>query len=301
MATRYARVGIKPSPKPDNLLRFKALVSRINRRQWNMLPDSIHGRLTYNGHRMTLFEFTQHFRQEFPPKSNITLDIVSILGGKLSGSDEVDRADGGGPVGARLRVTMVVVDGMMLPGTSRSTIHYARHMFAYFAKGKINELSDISDLSERFPHGSKITPVPSLRPPPPRVSIDLRTFYQDYITAINSTKGGPEVGVFCKASGVVWNGSKKSVEDYCLLMRKAFDAIPDLEFNAHTVLVDEDLQQIAVRIDFSGTPVKPFGGGIPNGKQVAFSEHAFYWLEQGKISDVLTIVDWENYRAQLMC
>ena len=92
----------------------------------------------------------------------------------------------------------------------------------------------------------------------------------------------------------------KSVEEYCMLVGTAFDAIPDLKFTAHTVVVDEEKQQIAVRIDFTGTPVKPFGGAMPNGRAVAFSELAFYWLEQGKISDVLTVLDLESYRAQLM-
>lgn len=85
-----------------------------------------------------------------------------------------------------------------------------------------------------------------------------------------------------------------------MLMGNAFDAIPDLQFTARTVLVDEEKQQIAAQIDFTGTPVKPFGGGMPNGRPVAFTEHAFYWLEQGKISDVLTVVDLESYRVQLM-
>lgn len=303
IAARYARIGINRPPRLDNRLRFKAFIDRINRRQWNMLPDGIHPKLTYNGHPMSLYEYTQHLKQDFPPKSNVTLEIVSAVGGKIRDGQQDTSADGGGgPVGARLRVKTIIIDGagLHVSTAQRQKFEYSRHMFVYFFNNKISDISDISDEGDKFRQLARITPLPTLRPPPPRVSIDMQQFYEEYIDTINSSKGGHAVQKFCKPTGVTWNGNKKSADEYCMLMGNAFDAIPDLQFTAHTVLVNVEKQQIAARIDFTGTPVKPFGGGIPNGRPVAFTEHAFYWLEQGKISDVLTIVDWESYRAQLM-
>ncbi|KAK0735281.1 hypothetical protein B0T26DRAFT_691346 [Lasiosphaeria miniovina] len=290
-AARYARTGIKPPRKLDSRRRFKNFIDRINRRQWETLGEGIHRRLAYNGRDMSQYELIQHLKQEFAPKTHTTMEIVALVGGKT---------DEDGSIGARLRVKHQVVQGPYLTSAARRRFEYARHMFVQYTAGKISEISDIPDEDERRREPKHILPPPGLRPPPPRVSIDLGQFYTDYIACINGGNMTRELQRFCKSTGVTWNGSKLAVDQYRKLMEGAFDAIDGLKFIAHTVLVDEARQQIAVRIDFIGTPVKPFGGAFPNGKQVIFSEHAFYWLEQGKISDVLTIVDWESYKSQLI-
>ncbi|KAL2138746.1 hypothetical protein VTI28DRAFT_6305 [Corynascus sepedonium] len=289
---RYVRTGVAPPPKTNNRTRFKSFLDRINRRQWELLTDVVHGKVAYNKQNLSLYEFTVVLKHEFAPKTNITMDIITSVGG----DDEGD-----GSVIARLRVSTLVTDGPCLPSTARKRSEYARHMVVYFSDTKINRIYDISDADEKQALSQRVVPPPSLRPPPPRTSIDLRQFYADYIACINSGKMAEGLHRFCSSSGVVWNGTRFTVEQYGDMIQSSLDAISGLFFDIHTLVVDESRQQIAARLEFTGTPVKPFAGGVPNGRSVAFAEHVFYWLDGGKISDVLTIVDWEDYRSQLAC
>ncbi|KAK4097151.1 hypothetical protein N658DRAFT_434568 [Parathielavia hyrcaniae] len=224
------------------------------------------------------------------------MDIITAVGGDHDGLD--------GPVAARLRVKRLVAEGPCLRSAARQHFEYARHMFVFFTDNKISQIYDISDDDDgaEKPEGGQpqcIVPPPSLRPPPPRTSIDMRQFYADYIACLNSGELAEDLHQFCKPSGVVWNGTLMSVQQYADMIQASLDAISGLFFDMHTLVVDEPRQQLAARIEFTGTPVKPHAGGVPNGRQVAFAEHVFYWLEQGRISDVLSIVDWEEYRSQL--
>ncbi|KAK3328721.1 hypothetical protein B0H66DRAFT_578817 [Apodospora peruviana] len=290
---RYDSIGVKPPPKQDNRRRFKVFIDRINRREWAYFHDGIQPTLMYNRTEMTLYDFTQLLKYEFGPKSNAHIEMCTVVGGK---------DDDEGPVAARMRVktTVLTNSGLLMSSAQRKKFEYARHMVVYFSDKKICEISDLSDEDAKSRQPSRVLGLPGLRPPPPPLPIDMQQFYADYIACINATKGGEEVQKFCKQAGVVHNGARLALDRYCRLMSSAFDAIEDLQFVAHTVLHDEVRQLLAVRIDFTGTPVRPFGGGIPNGKTVVFSELVFYWLENGKISDVLSIVDWAGYRTQLI-
>ncbi|KAL2159386.1 hypothetical protein VTH06DRAFT_2390 [Thermothelomyces fergusii] len=289
-SARYARFGVAPPPKADNRTRFKSFVDRINRRQWELLSDVVHGRPGYNKQQLSLYEFTAVLKHEFAPKTNITLDIVTSLGGDAAAAD--------GPVMARLRVNTLVTEGPCLPSAARKHSEYARHMVAHFAGAKISHLYDISDADEKQSLSRPILPLPGPRPPP-RTSADLARFYADYIACINDGRIAEELHRFCRPSGVVWNGTHYTVQQYGEMIRSSREAISGLVFDIHTLVVDLSRQQLAARLEFTGTPVKPFAGAVPNGRSVAFAEHVFYWLEDGKIADVLTIVDWEDCRSQL--
>ena len=291
MAIAFKELGYTPQPKPTNRRRFKKFVNRINRRQWEFLNDSVHSNLTYNGQSLTLFAFIQLLKDEFGQRgAHVRMDPVVIVGG---------REDGDGEVAARLRVSAAVVEGPHLRAAARRRSQYARHMFVAFAKKKITAISDISDADERARRAQNIVALPALRPPPPPVSIDMRRFYGDYLACINAGRIVLDADRFCKPGGVVWNGRKLTVAQYAKQIQDSLEAIDGLRFAARTVLVDETRQLLAVQLDFRGTPVKPYAGAVPNGRDVTFSEHALYWLEQGKISDVLTIIDWDAYRSQL--
>ncbi|KAK3364709.1 hypothetical protein B0T25DRAFT_71372 [Lasiosphaeria hispida] len=275
---------IPPPPTVDNAYRFHSFIDRINLRQWSLLSASFHPRLRYNHTDVSLFEFTTLLRDEFAPKTGAQADVVTLVGG---GGDREG-------VAARLRVRRIVRGEKVYCGARGEGREYARHMVLGWERGKIAVVFDASE--DEGP--GRILPLPGLRPPPPRVSVDLEAFYREYLKCINEGRMDEELGRFVKDK-MVWNGTGMEVGQYAGLMKASFEAIQGLEFKAHTVLVDEGRQMLAVRIEFAGTPIKPYGGAIPSGKPVFFAEHVFYWLEQGRISDVLTIVDWEAYRAQM--
>ncbi|KAA8635348.1 hypothetical protein SMACR_01546 [Sordaria macrospora] len=246
----------------DNKLRFRSLIDRINRHQWSFLSDEVHSTITYNKEDISLYHLVESFKEEFSRRSNTQMEIVTLVAGT---------PEEGEAVAARLKVKDIVVQRPYTASSQRRQTEYTRHMFVYFSDGKISEIQDIVDGDEKRRQSANIVPVPNFRPPPPPSSIDLRQFYEDYIACINEKRIQQDLHQFCK--GTV--------------------------FVPRTVLIDEAKQQIAVRIEFAGLPVKPFGGAMPNGRRVHFAEHAIYWLEQGKISHVLTIVDWEDFKSQL--
>jgi predicted ester cyclase len=82
-------------------------------------------------------------------------------------------------------------------------------------------------------------------------------------------------------------------------MEDSFEVISGLVFSVRDLIVDDERQQIFSRIEFTGTPVRPYAGVEPNGRPVRFAEHAIYWLDRGKIARVVTVIDWKSYREQL--
>ncbi|KAJ4416592.1 hypothetical protein N0V85_002223 [Neurospora sp. IMI 360204] len=283
-------VTLNSPTEVDNKSRFRSFIDRINRRQWSFLSDQVQGIITYNKEDISLYQLVETFKEEFSHRSHTQMEIVTLVAG-TPGDKE--------PVAARLKVKDLVVQGRPYTASSqRKQTEYTRHMFVYFTDERISEIQDIVDGDEKRRQSPNIVPVPNFRPPPPPSSIDLRQFYDDYIACINGKTMQQDLHQFCKGT-VVWNGAEMALNHYGQLMENAFDAIAGLQFVPRTVLIDEAKQQIAVRIEFAGLPIKPFGSAIPNGRRVHFAEHAFYWLEHGKISHVLTIVDWEDFKSQL--
>ncbi|KAK4176341.1 hypothetical protein QBC36DRAFT_9873 [Triangularia setosa] len=308
---RYERFGVRPPPPLTNQYRFRLFIDRVNRRQWEFLPNIANQKLSYNGEPISLHDLVHVFKEEFGQGSTSKLHIAVMVGGDIhpnppAGKLKLFRQD---PVAARVCVRNLATErGRTGSMRCPERTEYARHMVVSFDKGKISSMYDIREEPPRISKrklaatkSRKVLPVPGLRPPPPPVSINLGAFYEDYIDAINSGVENMhrEVKPFCKTGGVTHNGVHLSVDKYISLMRDAMDHVPDLKFQVHTCAVDERRQMIAARLEFVGTPVKSWMGALPTGDEVEWSEHVFYWLEHGKISDVISIVDWETYREGL--
>lgn len=81
------------------------------------------------------------------------------------------------------------------------------------------------------------------------------------------------------------------------MIESSFDDIRGLHFSVEELVVDDDSAQIAARLGFTGLPVRSFRGIEPTGKEVRFSEHAYYKLHQGRIFWVTSLLDLEAYRT----
>ena len=310
LAEGYKRFNIKHAPRTDNRRRFRHFIDRINKRQWALLSDSCARQLKYNSRDISLYELVNYFQQEFGGKTLTHMEVMTAVGGRFPDD---------GPVGARLRVRSSPPsnDGVVTIAPRKST-EYARHMLVYFNdKFEICEICDICDTSTAQPSASgavqKIPSLPTLRPPPPRASIDMPEFFTNYLTTINDTFGGLQDGGkalhdFCKpppetsepnAPSVSWNGVKLRIPQFCSLSRDVFDHFAELEIRAHTVLHHEKRQMLFVRTEYEGRLIRPFAGAMPSGRSAQWSELSVYWLEQGKISHVLSVTDWEELRRQM--
>ncbi|WP_134088895.1 ester cyclase [Olivibacter sp. XZL3] len=73
--------------------------------------------------------------------------------------------------------------------------------------------------------------------------------------------------------------------------------MPDLYYDVDLLVVNADT--IACRIKFNCTPSGEFLGVNVNGKKVSFSEHVFYRLIDGKISEVLSLIDKDAIKKQV--
>ncbi|KUI70076.1 hypothetical protein VM1G_06558 [Cytospora mali] len=124
--------------------------------------------------------------------------------------------------------------------------------------------------------------------------------YHAYIATINAgpTAMASHLAEFCQPI-VTHNGQALSLQRYQRLMEDAQEAIPDIKFQVAHLIVNEEKQQVAARLEFRGTPVKLWAGVEPNGKEVKFSEMVFYWFDEGKIRNVVSLVDMGSYRKQM--
>lgn len=119
----------------------------------------------------------------------------------------------------------------------------------------------------------------------------LRRTYHAYIAAINSSAALPNyTHAFIRYNGVEFDRQR-----YQRLMGDAQDAIADLTFTVgdEDILVDEARQMVGARIRFHGRARTPW-----EERAVEFGEVVFYWFVEGKIREVVSVVDMEAYRAQ---
>ncbi|KDN65322.1 putative SnoaL-like polyketide cyclase [Colletotrichum sublineola] len=95
------------------------------------------------------------------------------------------------------------------------------------------------------------------------------------------------------------NDRELTIAEYIPLISDSQDAIDGLHFDIQDLFADEETQRIAARLEFTGTPVKEWGGARPNGTAVRFHEHVIYQLEQGKTSRVWSTIELDLYRKQM--
>lgn len=72
-----------------------------------------------------------------------------------------------------------------------------------------------------------------------------------------------------------------------------------LGFTIERLVVNEEAQQVAARLGFTGVPIREFRGIAATGNAVRFREHAFYQLERGQIRQVWSLLDLAAYRASM--
>ncbi|KAK2055610.1 SnoaL-like polyketide cyclase [Colletotrichum caudatum] len=145
---------------------------------------------------------------------------------------------------------------------------------------------------------SSLPALPGRRASFPKSSAELKSFYQSYIRSINERTMSREFHIFCQPV-LRHNDRELTIAEYIPLVSDSQDAIEGLHFDIQDLLADEGTQQIAARLEFTGTPVKEWGGARPSGASVRFHEHVMYQLEQGKISRVWSTIELDLYRRQM--
>lgn len=129
-------------------------------------------------------------------------------------------------------------------------------------------------------------------------SSDLRKFYTEYIDSINALTMREHFDKFCQ-DVVTHNYLEYGRDEYREMIESSFKEISGLHFTIERLIVNEEDQQVAARLGFTGVPTKEFRGIAPTGNNVVFGEHAFYQLEKGRIKQVWSLLDLASYRASI--
>ncbi|RBA22842.1 hypothetical protein FPRO05_01189 [Fusarium proliferatum] len=168
-------------------------------------------------------------------------------------------------------------------------------ILTWFVDGRLATLKRLKDVdSQSAKQTATPSPLEELKP----TSLDLAALYRDYIKSINDKTMEANFDKFCQPS-VTHNTVKKTISEYISLISESQNAIQGLYFDIQDLIVDKDAGRVAARLEFTGLPVKAWAGAEPNGKSVKFHEHVMYWLDEGKIHWVWSVVDLETYRKQL--
>ncbi|KAF5533207.1 polyketide cyclase [Fusarium phyllophilum] len=172
---------------------------------------------------------------------------------------------------------------------------YQEIILTWFFDGRLATLKQLKDGDSRSARQTTTpSPLEELKP----TSLDVAALYREYIKSINSKTMDATFDKFCQPS-VTHNTVEKTIAEYISLISESQSAIQDLYFDIQDLIVDKDAGRVAARLEFTGLPVKTWAGAEPNGKSVKFHEHVMYWLDEGKIHWVWSVVDLDTYRKQL--
>jgi predicted ester cyclase len=124
---------------------------------------------------------------------------------------------------------------------------------------------------------------------------ELSALYRSYIDCLNR-QDWPSLGQFVHEDAS-HNGRSIGLSGYRAMLEKDFDDIPDLYFSIEMLAADPPV--IASRLGFHCTPRATILGLPVNGRKVSFAENVFYNFRDGKIWQVLSIIDKAAIEAQL--
>lgn len=127
---------------------------------------------------------------------------------------------------------------------------------------------------------------------------ELRRFYTEYIDSINTLTMADHFDRFCHDS-VTHNYHSYGRDEYREMIESSFEDISGLHFTIEGLIVNEESQRLAARLGFTGVPTQEFRGIPPTGRAVKFSEHAFYQIQDGRITQVWSLLDLAAYQASM--
>lgn len=263
---------------------FRRWIDSINAHDWDAGLDSLHTTVNLNGNDEANTLVISMIREEVQaiPDKKSSLDMLIIgktsekLATRLIHSGTLKRSYRGAEV-------------------TGAKIEWVEHMFCWFKDGKIVRISSLVDVDGLRKSDKEVPRTPSLEQKKPASSVDLEEVYRQYVQAINTLTMKEEFPKYCHAQ-LTHNTRHLSIDEYRLFIEASFENIQGLTFHVKEVIVDEDSQRLAARIEFTGRSVKKFMGIAPTGREISLCEHVYYEFDDGKITWVWALLDLESYR-----
>lgn len=127
----------------------------------------------------------------------------------------------------------------------------------------------------------------------------LAEIYRDYIPAFMTPDPAAAEANLARFlhQPVTHNTRALPVPEYHGLGSVVRESIPDIGCEILDLIADEERQVVAARLEFAGTLVGPFAGREPpvgGGRAVRIGEIVFYWFDEGKIRDVVSLVNLDG-------
>ncbi|RCK50691.1 ester cyclase [Thalassospira profundimaris] len=124
---------------------------------------------------------------------------------------------------------------------------------------------------------------------------ELARLYRQYIGCLNN-QDWDNLGKFVHEDAA-HNGRALGIAGYRAMLENDYAQIPDLRFNIYTLTCEAPM--VASRLMFDCTPKGEFLGLSVNGRKIRFAENVFYEYRDGKIINVLSVLDKVAIEAQL--
>ncbi len=123
----------------------------------------------------------------------------------------------------------------------------------------------------------------------------LKDFYCAYIDCLNR-RAWDELGLYI-AENVTHNGRRFGLSGYRSMLIQDIENIPNLTFVIDRLVCEPPL--IAARLLFNCSPKGEFLGLKINGRSISFAENVFYEVNNGKITNVFSVIDKAAIEAQI--
>ncbi|KAK2593432.1 hypothetical protein QQS21_008849 [Conoideocrella luteorostrata] len=250
----------------------------ISGSRWDDAISLLHPKVSINGKELLKEEYIRQLRStadDFTDqKAEVELSIVD-------GDDT--------QVAARVVHSARLGNHHQPTDTAGQLRQWIEHTFCWTSAGKISKMIFL----DTYPEESPIVPSSpgvTKQNMPAQNDMFFKEFYKEYINTINALTMDKHFSKFCHPV-VTHNDHNYSTDEYREMIESSFEDISGLFFTIKELFVDGESQLIAAVLGFTGTPVKPFRGIHPTGKDVRFSEHAFYELKEGKIARVWSVLD----------
>lgn len=277
---------------------YRDWLACISQGRWEELPKSMHSTYSYNGKVFTPEGFAGFVQREAGRFAAYTIIVDTILVDEEAQCLACRLYSRGQPT-----VAMFGCDPTGQPVT------FVEHHLVWFTEGKISKTVYTLDIRSvrqqlqnpgQFYHLALISnsPVPS-SPGLKRLSKgDLEAAVTAFFDSINARTMASELPGICH-DNLTHNGRGLTLDIYLGLVSKGFQCMPDAQFKIQDIVADEGAQLVFVRLLQNCTPVEEIAGLVPNGRTVDMAEHSFYQFDDGKISKMWPLVDWEGARRQM--
>ncbi|KAH8178997.1 snoaL-like polyketide cyclase domain-containing protein [Sarocladium implicatum] len=267
---------------------YPKFVESMNARDWEATQSMLADDLTVNG--------VQTNSQTLVAQ----LQSLGNLGPDISSSIDFVIADDSDPSKAFSRVIhrLTLAQDAMGAKATGNPAEFAEQSIFWAEGGKITKIYTISDFEDLRKGTSSVPKAQIVEPKSAPNDFDIEASFRSNIDSFNNKTMEQDLPKYCHPV-IIFNGVEIELDKFRELLMQTIDFMEGISFTITDTVVNKDKQQIAARILYKGKPVKEFRGVEPTGKSVDFAEHCFYQFDEGKIKQMVSLMDIEVFRQMM--